>query len=130
MFQNSVLSVLQSEPEFHTDTTRWGENTQVEETTTDSDQEEDTINVGEADDKDRDINESVTGEEKIFEQIVKTMYHLPDNHYVWGYPDPTNTYYGADKIAQKTMETNKEWISYTGMIANYTLWQSLRPYKR
>jgi hypothetical protein len=97
MFQNSVLSVLQSESESHTDTTRWGENTQVEETATDSDQEN-TINEGEADDEDGDIDESYNGEAKAFEHIVKTMNHLPDNHYVWGYPDRTNTYYGADKF--------------------------------
>jgi hypothetical protein len=128
MFQNSALSVLQTEPESHTDTTRRGENAQVEEKATDSDQEEDTINEGEADDKDGDIDESDNGEAKAFEHIVKTMNHLPDNHYVWGYPDPTNTYYGADKIATE-METNKEWTSYTGVIANYILWQSLRQYK-
>jgi hypothetical protein len=73
----------------------------VEETATDSDQEEDTINEGEADDKDGDIDESDNGEAKAFEHIVKTMNHLPDNHYVWGYPDPTNTYYGADKVAKE-----------------------------
>ncbi len=98
MLQNSVLSVLQTEPESHTDTTRWGENTQVEETATDSDQVEDTINEEEADDKDVEIDESDNGEAKAFEHIVKTMNHLPDNHYEWGYPDPTNTYYGADKV--------------------------------
>ncbi len=58
MFQNSVLSVLQTEAESHTNTTRWGENTQVEETTTDSDQVAGTINEEEADDKDGEIDES------------------------------------------------------------------------
>jgi hypothetical protein len=99
MFQNSVLSVIQTEPESHTETTRWGEDTQVEETATDSDQEEDTINEGGADDKDGGIDESYNGEAKAFEHIVKTMSHLPDNHYMWGYPDPTNTYYDADEFA-------------------------------
>ena len=42
MFQNSVLSVLQSESDPHSDTTRWGENEQVEETATDSDHDEHT----------------------------------------------------------------------------------------
>jgi hypothetical protein len=70
----------------------------VEETTTDSDQVEDTINEEEADDKDGESDESDTRETKTFEHIVKTMNHLPDNHYVWGYPDPTNTYYGADEV--------------------------------
>jgi hypothetical protein len=99
MFQNSVLSELQSEPESHTNTTRWAENTQVDETATDSDQEEDTIIEIEADDKDRNIDEKENGEAKAFEHIVKTMSYLPDSHYVWGYSDPTNTYYGADKVA-------------------------------
>ena len=103
MFQNSVLSVLQSEPESHTDTTRWGENTQVEETATDSDQEEDTINEGEADDKDRDIDEGDNGNTQTFEHIVKTINQLPDNHYVWGYPDPTRVYY--------TYEQGDKWES-------------------
>ncbi len=98
MFQNSVLSVLQSDPESRTDTTRWGENTQVEETTTDSDQGEDTINEEEADDKDGEIDECDNGESNAFENIMKIMNHLPDNHYVWGYPDPTNTYYGANEV--------------------------------
>ena len=84
MFQNSVLSVFQSNPESHTDTTRWGENTQVEETSTDSDQVVDTNNEEEADDKDGEIEESDNEESKAFEHIVKTMNHLPDNHYVWG----------------------------------------------
>ena len=99
MFQNSVLSVLHSDPASHTDTTRWGENAQVEETTTDSDQVEDTINEEESDDKEGEVDENNNGESKAFEHIVKTMNHLPDNHYVWGYPDPTNTYYNADKVA-------------------------------
>jgi hypothetical protein len=42
---------------------------------------------------------TIYGEAKAFEHIVKTMNHLSDNHYVWGYPDPTNAYYGADKVA-------------------------------
>jgi hypothetical protein len=64
MFQNSVLSVLQSESDPHSDTTRWGENTQVEETATDSDQVEETTNEEEADDKDGEIDESDNRESK------------------------------------------------------------------
>jgi hypothetical protein len=71
----------------------------VEETTTDSDQVEDTINEEELDDKEGEVDENNNGESKAFEHIVKTMNQLPDNHYVWGYPDPTNTYYNADKVA-------------------------------
>ena len=104
MFQNSVLSVLHSDPASHTDTTRWGENAQVEETTTDSDQVEDTINEEESDDKEEEVDENNNGESKAFEHIAKTMNHLPDNHYVWGYPDPTNTYYNADKVATEDDE--------------------------
>jgi hypothetical protein len=110
LFQNSVLSVLQSEPESQTDTTRWGENTQVEETATDSDQEEDTIkfNEEEADDKDRDIDEDDNGNTKTFEHIVKTINKLPDEHYVWGYPDPTNTYYMQEQGNHKVETENDD----------------------
>ncbi len=42
MFQNSVLTVFHSESDPHSDTTRWGENEQVEETATNSDHDEHT----------------------------------------------------------------------------------------
>jgi hypothetical protein len=109
MFQNSVLSVLQSEPESHTDTTRWGENTQVEETATDSDQGEDTINEGEAYDKERDIDEGDNGNIQTFENIVKTINQLPDNRYVWGYPDPTRVYYTYEQGDKWESTTNDEY---------------------
>jgi hypothetical protein len=104
MFQNSVLSVLQSEPESHTDTTRWGENEQVEETATDSDHDEHTDEERNTEhknetqekdeyDKEENIRNRANEETKALEQIVKTINQLPDNHYVWGYPDPTRVYY-------------------------------------
>jgi hypothetical protein len=84
------------------------ENTQVEETATDSDQEEDTINEKEADDKDRDIDEDDNRKTKTFEHIVKTINKLPDEHYVWGYPDPTNTYYMQEQGNHKVETENDD----------------------
>ncbi len=97
MFQNSVLTVLHSEPDSHNDTTRWGENEQGDETTTDSDQEEHTAEESKTEDnnetqekdnydQEENICDRANDETKALEQIVKTINRLPDNHYVWGYP--------------------------------------------
>ena len=108
MFQNSVLTVFHTESDPHTDTTRWGENEQVEETATDSDQEEhkneesktehnnETQEKGEYY-KEETIYEKTNEATEALEQIVKTMNQLPDNHYVWGYPDPTKVYYTCEQ---------------------------------
>jgi hypothetical protein len=84
IFQNSILTVLHSEPDSHTDTTRWGENEQSNETATDSDQEEhtaeeikteDNYETQEKDeyDKEENIYEKTNEETKALEQIVKTI---------------------------------------------------------
>jgi hypothetical protein len=104
MFQNSVLTVLHSEPDSNTDTTRWGENEQADKTATDSDHEEHTAGKSKTEynnetqekdnyDKEENICERANDETKALEQIVKRINRLPDNHYVWGYPDPTRVYY-------------------------------------
>ena len=116
MFQNSVLTVLQSESVTNTDTTRWGENEQVDETATDSDHEEHTAEEKNTEhdnetqekceyDKEENIWERANEETKALEQIVKTMNQLPDNHYVWGYPDPSRVYY--------TYEQGNKWKATT-----------------
>jgi hypothetical protein len=84
MFQNSVLIVLHSEPGSHTDTTRWGENEQVDETATDSDQQEHTADESKRKDnnetqekgehyKEETVYEKANEATKALEQIVKTM---------------------------------------------------------
>jgi hypothetical protein len=120
MFQNSVLTVFHSESDPHTDTTRWGENEQVEETATDSDHEEHTAEESKTEHnnetqekgeyyKEETIYEKANEETKTLEQIVETMNRLPDNHYVWGYADPTRVYYTYEQGEKWEDTTNDEY---------------------
>jgi hypothetical protein len=70
----------------------------VEETATDSDHDEHTDGERKQQEKDEydkeeNIWDKADEETKALEQIVITVNQLPDNHYVWGYPDPTRVYY-------------------------------------
>jgi hypothetical protein len=118
MFQNSVLTVFHSESAPNSDTTRWGENEQVDETATDSDHKEHTTEekktehndeTQEKDEygKEENIWDRANEETKTLEQIVKTINQLPDNHYVWGYPDPTRVHYTYEQ-GNKWEATNDE----------------------
>ena len=44
--------------------------------------------------------ENNTGKEqedtRVYAEIVKTINNLPNDHYAWGYQDPTRTYYGGE----------------------------------
>jgi hypothetical protein len=75
----------------------------VNKTATDSDRDEHTDEESKTEhnnetqykdeyDKEENIWDRADEETKALEQIVKTINRLPDNHYVWGYPDPTRVY--------------------------------------
>jgi hypothetical protein len=120
MFQNSVLTVFHSESDPHTDTTRWGENEQVEETATYRDHDEHTDDESTTEHnnetqekgeyyKEETIYEKTNEATEALEQIVKTMNQLPNNHYVWGYPDPTRVYYTYEQGDKWEGTTNDEY---------------------
>ena len=90
----------------------------MDETATDSDHEENTAEKKNTEhdnetqekgeyDKEENIWERANEETKALEQIVKTMNQLPDNHYVWGYPDPSRVYYTYEQ-GNKWKATNNE----------------------
>jgi hypothetical protein len=45
-------------------------------------------------------------------EIVKTINTLPDNHYVWGYLDPTKAYYGDEHSVEPGSKVNKGRIDF------------------
>jgi hypothetical protein len=99
MFQQTVVTV--SNTDQPSDTIRWGETVnpeEIEDQATNSDQENSkTVETDMTGDHKGDNEESSYEKESEdtmeYADIVKTINTLPDNHYAWGYQDPTKAYY-------------------------------------
>jgi hypothetical protein len=99
MFQQTVVTV--SNADQPSDTIRWGgtgNQEEIEDETTNSDQqsskESETDMTGvHQDNKEESSHDTEHEDTRANAEIVKTINTLPDNHYAWGYQDPTKAYY-------------------------------------
>ena len=99
MFQQTVVTV--SNADQLSDTIRWGETVnpeEIEDQATNSDQESSKTVETEREHENT----------KKYAEIVKTINTLPDNHYAWGYMDPTKAYYANKDSAGQEGTMNKE----------------------
>jgi hypothetical protein len=75
-----------------------------------------------------DKEESNTGTEhentKVYAEIVKTINSLPNNHYAWGYLDPTRAYYGGEHNEEQ--QGQNDFIKWYDSTCRYTTWQRSR----
>ena len=102
MFQQTVVTVFNADQP--ADTIRWGETVNQEEIegeTTNSDQQssmegEKDMTENHQDDKEESSHDTEHEDTRANAEIVKTINTLPDDHYAWGYLDPTRAYYGGE----------------------------------
>jgi hypothetical protein len=87
--------------------------------TTNSDQQSN--NEGETDmtedhqdDKEESSHDTEHEDTQVYAEIVKTINTLPDNHYAWGYLDPTRAYYYGDEHNEEHQGRN-DFISWYDM---------------
>jgi hypothetical protein len=113
MFQQTVVTV--SNADQPSDTTRWRETVnpeEIEDQATNSDQESSkTVETDMTENHKGDNKESSYEREREdtieYAEIVKTINTLPDNHYAWGYLDPTKAYYGNEHNGESESKVNK-----------------------
>jgi hypothetical protein len=87
MFQQTVVTV--SNADQPSDTIRWGETVNQENSkTVETDMTGDHKGDNEESSYERESEDTME-----YADIVKPINTLPDNHYAWGYQDPTKAYY-------------------------------------
>jgi hypothetical protein len=99
MFQQTLVTV--SNADQPSDTIRWGETVNPEEI------------EDQATNRDQESNKKAETERehentKKYAEIVRTINTLPDNHYAWGYMDPTKAYYANEDSAGQGGTMNRE----------------------
>ncbi len=114
MFQQTVVSVSQSQSDQSSDSTRWGETSIQEEKEHDataSDQEDNDEEGNDTTEESQGKEENICEEanaNKDFAEIVKTINNLPNDHCIWGYLDPTKAFYAMKNNAETENNENRE----------------------